>query len=171
MGVAACGGAAPSGVASIGRSRSGQSVASFDATALEYSVCMRKHGVPDFPDPTISDGGMHVSLKITSNAGVSSAVFQAAETACAKYSIAGPSGQVPAYYLKESLAAVECMRAHGFPNLPDPTTHPPSRGRPFEGTEFQTNGVTFMIPSTIDQNSLLFTRAAAACDFPPPGVQ
>ncbi len=53
--------------------------------ALAFSGCMRKHGLPDFPDPTFSGGG--VGLKIhAGGAGndlnPNSTTFQAAQKAC-----------------------------------------------------------------------------------------
>jgi hypothetical protein len=45
--------------------------------------------------------------------------------------------------------AAACMRRHGFADFPDPT--------------FQTNNVTFNIPSSIDTNSAQFKSAAATC--------
>ncbi len=50
--------------------------------------CMRAHGVRDFPNPV--DG--HITLSPTSGINPSSAKFQAAATACAKY---GPSAGPP----------------------------------------------------------------------------
>jgi hypothetical protein len=47
------------------------------------------------------------------------------------------------------LAAVACMRSHGFPSFPDPT--------------FQGNSVQSDVPSTIDQDSSTFRRAATVC--------
>jgi hypothetical protein len=36
-----------------------------ETQALHYSACMRSHGVPNFPDPTIHDGtiGFHVAVR------------------------------------------------------------------------------------------------------------
>lgn len=54
------------------------------ANLLKYSQCMRTHGVPDFPDPTISGG--HVSLSIRAKPGSdlspNSPAFQAAQKTC-----------------------------------------------------------------------------------------
>ena len=47
------------------------------------------------------------------------------------------------------LRAAACMRSNGFPNFPDPM--------------FQDSSVTADIPSSIDQNSSKFDRAAATC--------
>ena len=49
------------------------------ANALKYSACMRDNGVPNFPDPVFSDGG--VQLKIT-NIDPNSPQFVAAQKAC-----------------------------------------------------------------------------------------
>jgi len=48
--------------------------------ALEFAACMRKHGVPDFPDPTFSAGGgpKHPPAGINPN----SPAFEHAVTAC-----------------------------------------------------------------------------------------
>jgi len=48
--------------------------------ALEFAACMRKHGVPDFPDPTFSPGGRP---KLPPGAiNPNSPAFQHAATAC-----------------------------------------------------------------------------------------
>jgi hypothetical protein len=53
-------------------------------TLLGYAVCMRSHGVPSFPDPTFSDGGMGFDIRPGSGINPGSPVFRAAETACAR---------------------------------------------------------------------------------------
>ncbi|HEY0719537.1 MAG TPA: hypothetical protein VGD68_18120 [Streptosporangiaceae bacterium] len=85
--------------------------------AVAFSQCMRSHGVPDFPDPG-SRGGVP---KVTpQQAGVSNARFQAAQQACAQ--LLQPSqAQIPAI-TAGLLNFARCMRAHGIPNWPDPTT-------------------------------------------------
>jgi hypothetical protein len=52
--------------------------------ALAFSVCMRKHGVPDFPDPNFSGGHVtiHVQAQGSSDLNPSSPTFQAAQQAC-----------------------------------------------------------------------------------------
>jgi hypothetical protein len=56
--------------------------AKMQTQALKFSACMRSHGLPKFPDPTFSGGG--VTLKITSSSGIDpgSPQFQAAQKAC-----------------------------------------------------------------------------------------
>jgi hypothetical protein len=48
--------------------------------ALKYAACLRSHGVPNFPDPVFSGGGMRQTLPPGVNPG--SAQFKAAEQAC-----------------------------------------------------------------------------------------
>jgi hypothetical protein len=52
------------------------------AFALQVARCLRSHGFPSFPDPTVSSGGTSQALPtgIDSN----SAQFQSAQTACEK---------------------------------------------------------------------------------------
>ena len=53
--------------------------------ALQYSQCMRSHGLPDFPDPQFSSGGISIGGgEGQKGAGLdpNSATFQAAQQAC-----------------------------------------------------------------------------------------
>jgi len=63
--------------------------------ALKFSQCMRTHGVPNFPDPHISNGGM--GLTIGGNGlNLQSPQFQAAQRACQSLLSGlkgGPGGQ------------------------------------------------------------------------------
>jgi hypothetical protein len=47
---------------------------------LKYAACMRANGVPNFPDPTISNG--HVQMSLPSGVDTSSPQFQQATQAC-----------------------------------------------------------------------------------------
>jgi hypothetical protein len=63
-----------------------QQLAQMQRKALAYSACMRKHGLPDFPDPTFSSaGGIGIRIRLggpNSDLNPSSPVFQAAQKAC-----------------------------------------------------------------------------------------
>jgi len=62
--------------------------------ALKLSQCMRTHGVPNFPDPIVSGGGVRLKLKAGGANGIDpeSPQFRAAQKAC--QSIApGPGGK------------------------------------------------------------------------------
>ena len=66
------------------------------AQMLKFSACMRSHGLPDFPDPTVSsEGGLGISLgdKRNSSLNPDSPVFQAAQKACESL-MPGPPGGV-----------------------------------------------------------------------------
>jgi hypothetical protein len=65
--------------------------------ALEYSACMRSHGVKDFPDPTFGNGGfsiiMHVQGQPPADQDPNNPLFQAAQQACLHYLTAAQSLQ------------------------------------------------------------------------------
>jgi hypothetical protein len=52
--------------------------------ALKFSQCMRTHGVPNFPDPTFSGGGVRMTLKAGGANGIdpNSPQFKAAQKTC-----------------------------------------------------------------------------------------
>jgi hypothetical protein len=52
--------------------------------ALRFAGCMRSHGVPSFPDPTIAQGGTAVGFRM-SGIDRSSPHFQAAAQTCRKF--------------------------------------------------------------------------------------
>ena len=61
-------------------------VAQAQQHALAFSACMRRHELPDFPDPTFSGGGVGLRIKIGGGPGSdlnpNSATFKAAQKAC-----------------------------------------------------------------------------------------
>jgi hypothetical protein len=125
-------GAGPQGLASLGASSpataatsqpassspgQGQPSAGGSNAALEFSQCIRAHGVTDFPDPG-PGGGITFN---GSDVNISSPAFQAAQRACQKYFAAGtPTGQVLTQDLAGLLRYASCMRSHGILNFPDP---------------------------------------------------
>ena len=63
------------------------------AQLLEFSACMRAHGLKDFPDP--SNGGLQIRVQPGSDLDPSSPQFQNAQKACQRYAPfkgAGPKG-------------------------------------------------------------------------------
>ena len=95
--------------------------------ALAYSRCMRSHGVPTYPDPTSSG-----DLPKVSQQELKRPQFQAAQRACQRLLPAGTDDQFPPGEVQQLLIGMlrfsQCMRSHGVPNFPDPTTD--SVGRP-----------------------------------------
>ena len=122
---------------------------------LAFAKCMRAHGVPNFPDPkppgqipstrTIqpaSSGGF--------TANPNSPAYQTASTDCRSLADASPvtatqGNQVMATQLRFAV----CMREHGVPSFPDPT----STG------EIGNNGAI----SGVNQNSPAFQTAEKTC--------
>jgi hypothetical protein len=121
------------------------------AELLKYSKCMRSHGVPDFPDPTVGTGGQ-ISLKITAGRGSAlgpqSPEFKAAESVCKSLR---PGGNVsPAQVAQQVAGGVKlasCMRAHGFPSFPDPDSHD-----------------VFDLPSSMDTTSSTWQATFSGCE-------
>lgn len=141
------------------------SQAALVADALIYAKCMRRNGVPNFPDPD-SGGGFTLPASINP----SSAAFTAARATCGKVEpgFGGPgSGPAPSSQtLAHWVTVARCMRRHGISNFPDPRTSlppPSSLGR--VGVLSDRDGVILVFPRTLDMQSPLFARAAAACGF------
>lgn len=85
--------------------------------SVQFSECMQKHGVPDFPDP---NGQGQVTLK---GVDPQSPSFETAQRACARYAPNGgkaPSAAQQQKMIAHALKFSECMRSHGISNFPDP---------------------------------------------------
>jgi hypothetical protein len=54
------------------------------AQALKFSQCMRAHGLPNFPDPKVLNGGIGIRIGPGTGLDPSSPQFQAAQQACLK---------------------------------------------------------------------------------------
>jgi hypothetical protein len=116
-------------IAACGSSnKSGSSGASRANTMVNYSRCMRAHGVTGFPDPSNTQGpnafgidGYNFNLPATLN--TQSPAYVSANQRCQKVisSATGSGHQLPARAKQAALAHAECMRQHGVPNFPDPT--------------------------------------------------
>jgi hypothetical protein len=164
--MAGCGGGSPSsGVAHLG-SRTSSDSSSSDAggasssapaqaasQGVAYGACIRAHGVPDFPDPQVSATGNSVSVKVRVTSGITgNPHFKSAQQACRKLLPgggpgSGAGGQLSTREQGEVLKLVACIRAHGVPNLPDPS--------------FADGGVH--LPQSVDVRSAAFKAAEQAC--------
>jgi hypothetical protein len=133
---------------------------------LRFSVCMRSHGVTDFPDPH-PDGGGGVSIQIGGSINPAAPSFRAAQSACRKFLPRGgrrarqPSEQDRTQMLEIS----QCMRRHGIADFPDPTVANPS-GAGDRATVLDRDGVVLALPQSIDTRAPAYEHAAAACGFP-----
>jgi hypothetical protein len=83
---------------------------------------MRSHGVPNFPDPD-SQGDFP---PLTQQAlGVPKQTSLAAQQACARLLSSSGSPATPHERRQKAafaLKVAQCLRAHGYPTFPDPTT-------------------------------------------------
>ncbi len=174
--LAGCGGSRTPSVASLGtttsrRARSGPATSQTgpQQAGLEYARCMRAHGVPGFPDPGAGGG---FTFARGSGVDPSSPAFRAAQAACEKLMGGGlaPGTQThpAAAWLAKMVAAAHCMRRHGVPGFPDPTTAVPSpRVLGGGGVISNIEGAVFVLPAaTVDMRSTAFARAARTCGFP-----
>jgi len=124
---------------------------------LAYSQCMRAHGEPGFPDPQ-PDGNLLVNGQQDH---LNGALMNSANKACqhlmpkAKPMTAAQQRQLTA----QALRFVECMRAHGLPNMPDPIVNA-------QGLQLRLGGPGHSGPQL---NSAVLRAAQQACHKLLPG--
>jgi hypothetical protein len=121
--IAGCGSnsSAPSGAsASSGQATGVQS----QEQAVRFSGCMQSHRVPNFP--SAADPHAFKNALNPSSPGAQSHAFESAYTTCRHLL---PNGGVPPAAAPRSpaqiaafLAFAGCIRSHGFPNFPDPSS-------------------------------------------------
>jgi len=117
---AGCGGASGTkGVAHLGSTTTTTGASSSGdamAQAIKFAVCMRTHGVADFPDPRTSATG-NVMLSIPD-----SPKAEAAQKTCRRFlpDWGVPPAHEEARRLASLLAYARCMRQHGITDFPDP---------------------------------------------------
>lgn len=117
---AACG----SGPSSTGSSSS-DAAGSVTSQLVAYTQCMRSHGVPDYPGPTST--GQTTKITSGQQVGVSDSRLAAARGACQHlWPYQGLSQAQSRQELTDALKFARCMRSHGVPKFPDPTTNPDS---------------------------------------------
>jgi hypothetical protein len=111
--------------------------------ALAFSRCIRSHGVPNFPDPDAQGDFPQFQ------AGVPKQTSVAANNACEHLLSRGSGTATPAQReqkLAFGLKVAECLRAHGFPNFPDP------------------NGSSQALPPGLNLKSPQFRTAESNCE-------
>jgi hypothetical protein len=120
--IAACGSNSPSRP-SVSRSGGRLTQAQKEQATVNFADCMRSHGVTNLPDPASSPHEIKPAMNPNSTL-TRSPQFQAAATACQHLL---PDGSLPTAahshaQIAAFLAFAHCMRTHGFPNFPDPTS-------------------------------------------------
>ena len=144
-------------VSACGASGGGGATAASDSSApLKFANCMRSHGVPNFPDP-----GAGGAEKLVAGSGLDpqSPSFRAASKACGRLAPVGAPVQISERQKLAALAFAKCMRAHGQPNFPDPTSGPPTGAT----LVLALRGMVFAVGPGVDPRSPQFIRSAAAC--------
>ena len=160
--LAGCGGSSTPVVPSLAGSagHSAQPARQTQAQTLHSAAqCIRAHGIPGFPDPTVTSGGQ-VYINKSQLLAVSSAVLNHAFTACrTELATAGfeagrrhPTALAPAQ-ISQILGFARCMRAHGIPNFPDPA---PGTGE-------------ITLPPGTSKNSPVLRAATRTCQHYLPG--
>jgi hypothetical protein len=120
---AGCGGSAPS---SASASAAAEAHGGPGAAAFQFSACMRNHGVTNFPDPKVKTSANGTSIAIGINPSISGQpAFKTAQAACSHILPKEGNGPAPNPVQQRArtaalLAFARCLRAHGFPNFPDP---------------------------------------------------
>jgi hypothetical protein len=156
--VSGCGGPSSPGVAAV-RTAATSATTTTKATntappgsstqlreALAFARCMRAQGVQDFPDPDSQGNFPPLSQQAL---GVSKQTSLTAQQACKHLLSSGGSATPQQREQKIALGVkvAQCLRAHGYPNFPDPT-----------GLGSQA------LPPGIDTNSPQFQTTETACE-------
>jgi hypothetical protein len=161
--IAACGSSSPGSSSSGGQTNPKRAQAQQDT--LNFARCMRSHGVSNFPD----------DLHFQNVPGIdpSAPAFTTAQTACRHLlpvktpPPAAPSAQIEATLLRLS----NCLRAHGYPSMPDPKPNPPpqggSPGANSYSALFGEGDYWIGIPKAIDAHGAAFIRALHVCHARP----
>jgi len=113
--------------------------------AVAFGNCVRSHGLPGYPDPSVTQSGGRTTTHISPGTlDPNTELFKSATRSCVHLfpELGAASGTVSP---KELLFA-SCMRGHGVPNFPDPD-----------------HDGTFTLVASIDQQDPQFKRAITAC--------
>jgi hypothetical protein len=115
--------------------------------AVAFSVCMRAHGEPGFPDPQPNGNLLIDGPKDHLNR----ALMASAQKACQHLMPMGPpmTAAQQRKLTAQALKFVACMRAHGLPTFPDPKVN--------------AQGIELQMPSSVAPNSAVLRNAQQAC--------
>lgn len=149
--LAGCGGSgsAPAAVPSLSQGTSGtQTAGSSRAAALHAAAqCIRQHGIPSYADPVLTaSGAVYSDSRPIQDASASTlaAVTAACRTLAARAGL-NPGNEPPAppQLVQAGVRAAECQRAHGLPDVHDPTAntpYTPGHGFGMSGSEIPAGG-------------------------------
>jgi len=123
--------------------------------------CIRQHGIPTYQDPVLTADG-HVFTDARSLQNASDATIEAAQHACAAQISQAqfqPDAEAPAppKLVAAGVKVAQCLRAHGMPNVKDPTSNThftPGHGFGLTPDEVPAGG----------KSNPAFQRATQACE-------
>jgi hypothetical protein len=153
--LAACSGG--SHTSAPGTGPGGPTVQQVDA----YMQCMRSHGMTNFyltrpdtspgPPPAGENPGTTIGFLpygVVHDVDTSSPQFLAADDACRHLIPGGPPPPLTTAQLRSMVRGAACMRAHGFPDFPDPDVQ---------------NGQLVLLPASTGMSSPQFLAALKTC--------
>lgn len=152
---AGCGGATSGqGVVNLGTTTTATapSTASTTDSALAFAKCMRGHGEPNFPEPSVKGHSAHLSVHPGSGVDPNTPQFAVANAACKHLlpkDVPTTNQTITAADEAIYVKAAACMRSHGIKNFPDPT--------------FRDSTVTFVAKLPIDTNAPQYRNALTTC--------
>ena len=160
MAIVACGGSSPSpGV----QTNPNQAQAQQDT--LNFARCMRSHGVSNFPDD--------LNVRDVPGINPSSPAFKSAQTACRHLLPVktGPSAAPSATTRAKMLRLSNCLRAHGYPSMPDPRPNPPPPGGSPAANRYSAlfgeGDYWIGIPRSVNAHGAAFIHALHECHTSP----
>lgn len=154
--IAACGSSSPSH-----GPRTDPNQAQAQRDTLNFARCMRSHGVPTFPDD--------LNFQNVPGINPSSPAFKNAQTACQHLlPVKSPPPAAPSSRTEAKLLRLaSCLRAHGFPTIPDPKPNPPPVGGSPQANRYSAlygeGDYWIGLPNSINPHGALFVRTAVAC--------
>jgi hypothetical protein len=128
----------------------------------EAAQCLREHGVKDFPDPVLGANGQVFTDTRALEEKEPETTVSTAMTAC-RDKINAASWQpdqlppAPAALVAAGVESARCMRAHGLPNIKDPTAN--TRYTPGHGFGLRADE----LPPGVDKRSPIMQQAFEAC--------
>src|SRR5262245_14773225 len=93
---------------------------------VAFSACMRRHGMPKFPDPEVVGSRMQLSIGSENGIDPNTPQFKRAQRACRNLLPNGgrTTRQEQAKQMQAALDFARCIREHGLPTFPDPKASP-----------------------------------------------
>ncbi len=120
--IAACGSNSPT-VARSSAHQTSTNQQNLQQAVVSFGDCMRSHGLANFPNPTTNPHGFKVALDPSTT---ELPAFQPALTACGHLLPGGGLHNQTDPYSPQHAAALlafaHCLRIHGFPDFPDPSS-------------------------------------------------